>query len=163
MKILVVDDEENIRGALSRSLLAEGYECKTVKNAYDAIRIFSKFKPEIVITGFRMSGMGGIELMKFIQNQNSKIPVILLSCHGELEIAIDAAALDAYAILHKPLDLDEILITLGQISKEINEEIGKLLRRGKWINEYARLKKASHPQFSQQERLTGANYDRFNR
>lgn len=162
IKILVVDDEENIREVLFRSLLAEGYDCITAKNGYDAIRIFPVFNPEILITGYRTPGMDGMDLMKFVHHHYPKIRVMLLSRHGELEIAIDAVALGVYAIFRKPLDLDEILAVLGRISKEMKQEFGKLQQRGDWIKEYAKLKKSFGPPLLQREKLTGANNDRFN-
>ncbi len=162
IKILVVDDEKEIRRVLFRIILAEGYDCKTAENGYDAIRILPIFRPEIVIMGYRMPGVNGIEFLNFIQQHYSETQVILLRSDGELEIAIDAVTLGAYAFFRKPLELEEILTALGQISNEVNEEIVNLLQRGNWIKKYARLKKAFSPPFSQLEKLTGASYDHCN-
>lgn len=139
IKILVVDDEEDIRKVLSRSLLAEGCDCVTAESGYDAISIIPKFKPEVVITDYQMPNMNGIELLKFIHEQFGGTRVILLTGHADLEIAIDAVNLGAYAFFRKPLDLDEVLTTVGRILKEVSEEFLAIKNRGEWVKEHARL------------------------
>lgn len=139
IKILVVDDEEEIRKVLSQGLLAEGYDCMTAESGYDAISIIPKFNPEVVITDYQMPNMDGIELLKFIHKQFRGTRVILLTGHAELEIAIDAVNLGAYAFFRKPLDLDDVLAAVGRIFKVVGEEFLEIRNRGEWIKEHARL------------------------
>ena len=141
-KVLVVDDDEDIRNVLSRILLAGGYDCMTAESGYDAVSIIPEFKPEVVITDYQMPNMNGIELLKIIRQQFPGTHVILLTGHAELEIAIDAVNLGAYAFFRKPLDLDEILRTVGRIFKELGEEFTETRKREEWIKEHARLSAA---------------------
>lgn len=142
MKILVVDDEEDIRKVLCRRLPAEGYNCKTAENGFDAFSIILEFKPDVVITDYWMPQMNGIELMKLIHKYFQRTHVIVLAGHAKLEVAIDAVNFGAYAFFRKPLDLDELLTTLGQISEEVNEEFRKFMQRGDWTKEHAELRAA---------------------
>lgn len=154
MRILVVDDEEEIRKVLFQGILSDGHECKTAENGLDAIGIISSFKPEVVITDYRMPNMNGIELMELIHRRFEGIQVIVLTGHAELEIAIDAVNLGAYAFFRKPLDLVEILTTLKELSGELKEEQNKTLQRQDWIKEHARLR-AAHSALVDETRKTG--------
>lgn len=142
MKILVVDDEKDISEVLYQGFLAGGYDCKTANSGCEAISIVPRFKPEIVIADYHMPEMNGIELLKFIHEQFEGIRIILLTGHAELEIAIDAVNLGACAFFRKPLDLNEILTTVGRIFREVGTESLEVQKREEWIKEHSRLSAA---------------------
>lgn len=108
-KILVVDDEKDLRRMLVRFLELEDYECLEAKNGREAFEILSKEKVSFVISDIRMPGGDGVELLKSIKKRNPEIPAVLLMT-GFAEVdrneIINLGALD---LLSKPIDLNIIL------------------------------------------------------
>lgn len=143
MKILVVDDEKDIRDMLYQGFLAEGYECMTAESGYAAINIMPDFKPKVMITDYQMPGLNGIDLLKFVNQQFPETKVIMLTGHAELEIAIDAVNLGAYAFFRKPLNLQEIKTTLGQIKEELKVKHKKDGVHQGLVKEFAKLRAAN--------------------
>jgi DNA-binding NtrC family response regulator len=107
-KLLVVDDEKNIREGLADFLTMDGY---TVENAADGdagLKRFQKGDIDLVITDLRMPGLNGEELLKRIVSETPGIPVIVLTGHGTVENAVAAMRNGAYDFLTKPVNLDHL-------------------------------------------------------
>jgi two-component system, NtrC family, nitrogen regulation response regulator NtrX len=111
-RILVVDDEQGIRGALGQLLEYEGYEIRTAANAVDGIAEYEKFKPNLVFLDVKMAGIDGLEALRKLKQIDSKAVVVMISGHATIQTAVEATQLGAYDILEKPLDTDRILVTL---------------------------------------------------
>ena len=111
-RVLVVDDEENIRLVLQTMLKKNGYEVATAACAEDALERLGGFGPDFVLSDVRMPGMSGLELCAEIQARHSPATVILMSAYGSVELAIDAMQAGAYDYVSKPFKKDEVLLTL---------------------------------------------------
>ena len=111
-RVLIVDDEPGIRGALSQLLEFEGYEVKAVPTAVDGLKEYERWKPDLVFLDVKMAGIDGIEALKAIRTHDPNAIVVMISGHATIQTAVEATQLGAYDILEKPLDTDRILVTL---------------------------------------------------
>ena len=111
-RVLVVDDEQGIRGALGQLLEFEGYEVRTAANAVDGIAEYEKWKPNLVFLDVKMAGIDGLEALKKLRQIDPSATVVMISGHATIQTAVEATQLGAYDILEKPLDTDRILVTL---------------------------------------------------
>jgi len=102
-KILLVDDEEPIRIILRLSLEDLGYEIATAANGREALDLIPEFAPDVVLSDIKMPGMDGIELLKAIKTSYPDIEVIMISGHGDMELAIKSLQLEATDFLTKPV------------------------------------------------------------
>jgi DNA-binding NtrC family response regulator len=107
-KILIVDDEKNIREGLAASLEMDGYQVATEGSGDTGFKRFQKGDIDLVITDLRMPGLSGEELLKRIDSETPGIPVIVLTGHGTVENAVAAMRNGAYDFLTKPVDLNHL-------------------------------------------------------
>jgi DNA-binding NtrC family response regulator len=107
-KLLVADDEKNIREGLAAALEMEGYEVETAANGLEGWKRFQKGDVDLVITDLRMPGLSGEELLKKIEGESPGIPVIVLTGHGTVETAVEAMRNGAWDFLTKPVNLDHL-------------------------------------------------------
>lgn len=133
-KILVVDDEEGIRGALSQLLEYEGYDVRTASSGADGITEYSRWRPQLVFLDVKMAGMDGLETLKKLRDLDPAATVVIISGHATVRTAVEATQLGAYDILEKPLDTDRILVLLRNALSQLD------LQR-----ENARLREAVEP------------------
>src|SRR5215471_8036719 len=111
-RILIIDDEQGIRGALGQLLEFEGYEVRAVANAVDGITEYARQRPDLVFLDVKMAGIDGVEALKKIKESDPSAIVVMISGHATIQTAVEATQLGAYDILEKPLDTDRILVTL---------------------------------------------------
>jgi len=111
-RVLVVDDEQGIRGALGQLLEFEGYDVRTAANAVDGINEFERWKPHLVFLDVKMGGVDGVEALKLMKEADPTSTIVMISGHATIQTAVEATQLGAYDILEKPLDTDRILVTL---------------------------------------------------
>ena len=107
-RLLVVDDEKNIREGLAESLSGDGYDVVTAENGLEAWNLFSNGDIDLVITDLKMPELGGEELMRRILSGAPGFPVIILTGHGTIERAVTAMRDGAWDFLSKPVDLDHL-------------------------------------------------------
>ncbi|MDR0690313.1 MAG: sigma-54 dependent transcriptional regulator [Spirochaetaceae bacterium] len=107
-KLLVVDDEKNIREGLADFLTMDGYTVETAADGDAGLKRFQKGDIDLVITDLRMPGLNGEELLKRIVSETPGIPVIVLTGHGTVENAVAAMRNGAYDFLTKPVNLDHL-------------------------------------------------------
>ena len=138
LRILVVDDEETIRGVLSRVLGQEGYEVTVAESGEEALKSFRKDPYPLVLTDIRMGGMSGMELLEEIRGIHSETQVIIMTSYASLETAIQALRSGAYDYLIKPFeDLDLVTATVSRANEKIrlSREIRSLIDALKEKNE----------------------------
>ncbi len=111
-RILIVDDEQGIRGALGQLLEFEGYEVRTAANAVDGLAEYARFKPHLVFMDVKMAGIDGLEALRKLRELDANAVVVMISGHATIQTAVEATQHGAYDILEKPLDTDRILVTL---------------------------------------------------
>ena len=106
MKIMIVDDEMDMRQSVSQWLALSGYDTETYASAEEALSHLSPDYAGIVVTDIRMPTMDGMTFLKKIMAMDSTLPVILVTGHGDVPIAVEAMRLGAFDFLEKPFDPD---------------------------------------------------------
>ncbi len=107
-KILIVDDELNMRLVLSAMLKKEGYEISAASNGKEALQILQSNKFAVVITDLKMPDVDGMELLIRIAERHPEIPVIMITAHGTIATAVEALKKGAFDYITKPFDLDDL-------------------------------------------------------
>jgi signal transduction histidine kinase len=106
--ILLVDDEEGIRKVLGILLADMGYQVHTAATGTEALRAFEKLRPPIVLTDIKMPEMDGIELLRNLKQISPETEVIMITGHGDMDLAIKSVKYEATDFVTKPIN-DEIL------------------------------------------------------
>jgi DNA-binding NtrC family response regulator len=129
-KILVVDDEINIREALAAILGAEGYEVHAAASAEEAISKLGEDFFQVVISDMRMDGGSGMDLLRWIRTNCPETEIILLTAYGSVEGAVEAMKMGAYDYLSKPVDRRRLSLLIGKaLEKQRLAEENRSLRR----------------------------------
>lgn len=110
-KILVIDDEPEIRGLLSEVLQEEGFEVFGAADGVEGIELFRDIKPDLVITDVKMPRKDGLAVLKGVKDAKSDIDVIILTGHSDETTAIECLQLGAYDYLLKPVEDIEVFLT----------------------------------------------------
>lgn len=126
-RILVADDEENIRMLLSETLKDEGYEIVEVTNGDEAVKEVKKSDFDCVLMDVRMPVLDGMEAFLKIREIRNNLPVIFLTAYGSSDLAIKAMKKGAYDYLTKPFDLEELKVKVKKAIelKELTENAPK--------------------------------------
>jgi len=111
-RVLVVDDEENLRLVLRTFLRRQGYEVETAEHGEEALPLIDGFGPDFVITDVRMPRMGGMDLLSALRAKGSDATVIVMSAYGSHDLAIEAMQAGAYDYVSKPFKPEEVLLCL---------------------------------------------------
>jgi len=112
-RIMVVDDEENIRFLYKEELEDEGFSVELAKNGEEALEKLPDFKPDLITLDIKMPGMNGIEVLKHIREQDRELPIVLCSAYGEYKQDFTTWASDAYVV--KCADLTELKTTIRRL------------------------------------------------
>ena len=110
--ILVTDDEKSIRNTLREILEFEGYEVEEAENGKEAVGVIDEKDVDLLILDIKMKGMDGIEVLEKTKERKPDLPVIMISGHGTIKIAVEATKIGAYDFLEKPPDLNRLLISV---------------------------------------------------
>lgn len=111
-QILIVDDEDRIRQSLAGILKDEGYEVLQAKDGAQALKLIETDSPDLILLDIWMPGIDGMETLEKIKAQNPQLPVIMISGHGNIELAVKATKLGAFDFIEKPLSLEKVLLTI---------------------------------------------------
>jgi two-component system response regulator AtoC len=122
-RVLVVDDEENLRLVLKTLLRRHGYEVETADSGEEALGMVDSFGPDVILTDVRMPKMGGIDLLSTLKAKGNLATVIVMSAYGNMDLAIEAMKAGAYDYVQKPFKPDEVVLTLRKAEER------ELLRR----------------------------------
>jgi len=104
MTIAIVDDEEDMRQSISQWLSLSGYNTETYASAELALAALGPDYPGIVISDIKMPGMDGMAFLKRLMSLDNALPVILITGHGDVPMAVEAMQVGAYDFLEKPFD-----------------------------------------------------------
>ena len=107
-RILVVDDEENLRRVTQLKLQQAGFEAATASDGAEALNILSRNPQDLLITDLKMPGMDGLELLQHIRRTNPALPVVVLSAFGTVPMAVEAIKAGANDFLVKPFSQDAL-------------------------------------------------------
>jgi two-component system, NtrC family, response regulator AtoC len=122
-RVLVVDDEENLRVVLRTLLRRHGYEVETAASGDEALAMVDSFGPDVVLTDVRMPKMGGLDLLSTLKAKGNDATVIVMSAYGNMDLALDAMKAGAYDYVQKPFKPDEVVLALRKAEER------ELLRR----------------------------------
>jgi len=117
--ILLVDDEEGIRKVLRIVLSDMGYHVLTAQNGVEAMRLFKDEKPPIVLTDIKMPEMDGIELLRRIKKAKPDTEVIMITGHGDMNLAVKSVKYEATDFVTKPINDEVLEIALNRAQERI--------------------------------------------
>ncbi len=135
--VLIVDDEEGIRETLSGIFQDEGYDVISAGSGEEALKILKEQSPDLVLLDVWLSGIDGVETLQEIKKTNPELPVVIISGHGNIELAVKATRVGAYDFLEKPLSLERVLLvarralekrTLEMENRALKEDLTRKLR-----------------------------------
>ncbi|MCS7155143.1 MAG: sigma-54 dependent transcriptional regulator, partial [Bacteroidetes bacterium] len=129
-RILVVDDERAIRNALREILEHEGYRVEEAASAEEALEQALRSEVDLVLLDVKMPGRDGLEVLEALRQGRPELPVVLLTGHGTIELAVEAIRRGAFDFLEKPPDLNRLLVTLRNALRSARLEAeNRALRR----------------------------------
>ncbi len=117
-RVLLVDDEDHFRAALSKQLSIRGYEVLDVSRGDEAIKVVRHKEPEVVILDQKMPGMDGVQTLKEIKKIKPEVQVIMLTGHGSTETARITGKHDVFYYLQKPCGLEELIRVIEAARQE---------------------------------------------
>lgn len=138
--VLVVDDEDNLRTSLMDFLSLDGFECTGCADGEAALEILSSRTFDAVVLDLRLPGSDGLEVLATIRNEGQRVPVIMMSAHGDIQDAVNAMKLGAEDYLVKPFDPAELVLRLAKavagnalqkradLGKRLSEQSGMVWR-----------------------------------
>ncbi len=113
--ILVVDDEEGIRDFCVGVLEDEGYRVEWAASGADALRVLKTLPVDIVLTDLKMPEMDGLELLRWIRENNLDADVVVMTGHATISTAVEATKLGAYDYITKPFELDDLTLLMAKL------------------------------------------------
>jgi two-component system response regulator AtoC len=132
-RVLVVDDEENIRLVLRTLLKKHGYEVEVADSGESALELVDRFGPDVILTDVRMPKMGGLDLLATLRAKQHPATVIVMSAYGSFDLALEAMKAGAYDYVTKPFKPEEIVLALKKA-----EERETLRRENRALKEQIR-------------------------
>jgi DNA-binding NtrC family response regulator len=131
-KILVVDDEAEIRSLLAAVLQSKGYEVVTAEDGAAALQAVPRERPAVILMDLSMPRMNGMDALPEIKRLDPELPVIICTAHADLATAVRAMKLGAYDYLTKPFDVELLILTLERAVERhrLHSRIEELKRQG---------------------------------
>ena len=133
MSILIVDDEQDIRELIGDILRDEGYATRLAANSDDCMAEINADPPALMILDIWLkdSRMDGIDILKTVKRDNPDIPVVIISGHGNIEIAVAAIKQGAYDFIEKPFNIDQLMVVVARAmeTSRLRRENQELRRR----------------------------------
>jgi DNA-binding NtrC family response regulator len=111
-RVLVVDDEENIREVLSNYLESMNYEVQTAEDGQDALDKYRKGEFDLIISDLLMPNIDGLELLKRIRNIDKEVIFLMITGYPSIETAVDAIKKGAYDYITKPFHMEDVKLRI---------------------------------------------------
>ena len=159
--VLVVDDEKDIRQLIGQIVSEEGFKVSLAGDSESAMNEINNNAPDLIILDIWLkdSHMDGIELLKTVRSNDRNIPVVIISGHGNIEIAVAAVKQGAYDFLEKPFNSDQLLVVIKRAleTSRLRREVANLrrseVRESKMVGDSAAFKNLK----SQLDKVTRSN------
>jgi signal transduction histidine kinase len=146
-RLLLVDDEKDIRDVLTIALTDLGYVVLCAQNGHEALGLYREQRPPIVLTDIKMPGMDGIELLKSVKRENPDAEIIMITGHGDMELAIESLKHRATDFVTKPINVASLKIAMERVQE-------KILIRRKLVQYTERLEALVLEKIQLQDRLS---------
>ncbi|MGB7270574.1 MAG: sigma-54 dependent transcriptional regulator [Albidovulum sp.] len=108
MKVAIVDDEQDMRQSISQWLALSGFDTETFPSAEDALKSIGADYPGVIVSDIKMPGMDGMAFLKRLMSVDSGLPVIMITGHGDVPMAVEAMRVGAFDFLEKPFNPDRM-------------------------------------------------------
>ena len=159
--ILIVDDERDIRELISDILRDEGYATRLAGNSDECMAAINADAPALMILDIWLkdSRMDGIDILKAVKRDNPDVPVVIISGHGNIEIAVAAIKQGAYDFIEKPFNIDQLMVVVSRAmeTSRLRRENADLRRRDVTTAELIGSGSAFKVLKSQMEKVTKSN------
>ena len=159
--ILIVDDERDIRELISEILRDEGYATRVAANADEAMNAITADPPSLLILDLWLkdSRMDGIGILMAVKREHPGVPVVIISGHGNIEIAVAAIKKGAYDFIEKPFNIDQLMVVIGRAmeTSRLRRENTQLRRRDGGPTEMVGQSQAIKVLKSQLSKVTKSN------
>ena len=159
--ILIVDDERDIRELISDILEDEGFATRLAGNSDDAMAAINTEPPALMILDIWLkdSRMDGIDILKSVKRDNPDVPVVIISGHGNIEIAVAAIRQGAYDFIEKPFNIDQLMVVIRRAmeTSRLRRENQSLKRRDTSSSEMIGQSAAFRALISQLDKVTKSN------
>jgi len=132
--LLLVDDDETFRRALSRALARRDHKVEVAQGGTEALEIIDQAPYDVALLDLKMPGMDGIELMHELRARQPDLPIVILTGHGTIPSAIEAIQAGAYDYLQKPCEMEDVEITLRNAVRQ-----SALIRENRRLREAIRI------------------------
>ena len=159
--ILIVDDERDIRELISDILKDEGYSTRLAANSEECMAAINAEPPALMILDIWLkdSQMDGIDILKAVKRDNPDVPVVIISGHGNIEIAVAAIKQGAYDFIEKPFNIDQLLVVISRAmeASRLRRENSTLRRKDVTAGEMIGSSAAFKALKAQLEKVTKSN------
>ncbi len=159
--ILIVDDERDIRELISDILQDEGYSTRLAGNSDDCMKLVEEQSPALMVLDIWLkdSNMDGIDILKTIKREKPSIPVVIISGHGNIEIAVAAIKQGAYDFIEKPFNIDQLMVVVRRAmeASQLRHENQALKRLDEGADEMIGSSTAFKALKSQLDKVTKSN------
>ena len=130
-KVLVVDDEAGVRFGIRNFLEAKGYEVEEADSCQSALAAFQAASPDAVFTDYRLPDGNAIDLLPRLKALNAAVPIVILTAHGSIELAIQAVKVGAEHLLTKPIEMQTLLVLLQRVEENTRNRQKQLARKSR--------------------------------
>jgi two-component system nitrogen regulation response regulator GlnG len=129
-RILVVDDEESVRWALSKALERAGYQVDLAADGPSGLATAENAGVDLLLLDVRLPGRDGLSVLRDIRKRRPELPVIMMTAYGTLQVAVEAMKQGAYDYIGKPFDMDEVLLVVEKAleAQALAQEVTRLRR-----------------------------------
>jgi DNA-binding NtrC family response regulator len=129
--ILIVDDQESIRHFIEKAMLDEGYQVSTAGEGREGLQVVARQEPDLVLLDLRLPDMHGLDVLKKLKEDDADLQVIIMTAFGDVESAVRAMKLGAHDYINKPINLEQLFITVEKAleSRKLWRELRHLRRQ----------------------------------
>src|SRR5262249_4403604 len=135
-RILVADNEQNIRTVLGALLEREGYEVTAVANGLEAKQVLTHGDVQAVVTDLKMPEMDGMDLLHWLRKNQPDVPVIMITAFATVDTAVEALKAGAFDYITKPFDLEEMKLVVGKACRNRDLAAKEIFATSDWDGDH---------------------------
>jgi len=140
-KILIVDDEDLIRWSLRQKITNWGYQVAEAPDGKSALELVEKEEPDLMLLDIRLPDLNGLDVLRAVKEKYPRVVIIMMTAYGILEDAVTALRLGAYDFVAKPLEFEELSVTVGNALEavKLRQEIRHFRERDKKLFDFRNI------------------------